>query len=337
MTGSTQTLKMKLAAGSALLALTLLAMGLKGLQLPPSFRPSPSVGPGGTQGLLLPLWLVLATVSLFALAVALLGIWVLRALWRRRRKVPDERVREQPRPGLLAQALALLITALLLGGLIYGFYRIARIPAPALQTAGPPSVSSPPVPSSREPQAPTSSSPSLLPTQPPEPFQTLRWALITLGALTALGLFTLWLQRWCARFITDVEAQQQREELAACAGRAAEELIRGGRLRDVVLRCYRDMVAILTQQAEVQMAPDMTAREFAARLRVLGLADEPVDVLTALFERVRYGGETLNESERQRAVEALRAIERRSGRPASEPTSAQAQGAPSNREGVLTP
>jgi uncharacterized protein (DUF58 family) len=50
--------------------------------------------------------------------IALLGFWALRALLRHRRKAPDERVREQPRSGPWAQALALLVTALLLAGLI---------------------------------------------------------------------------------------------------------------------------------------------------------------------------------------------------------------------------
>jgi hypothetical protein len=149
-------------------------------------------------------------------------------------------------------------------------------------------------------------------TQPPESFQTLRRALITLGTLAALGLFALWLHRRRTPSGAHVEAQQ-REKLAARAGRAADELERGGELKDVVLRCYRDMVAILTRQAEVQMAPEMTAREFADRLRALGLAGEPVETLTALFERVRYGGEAPDKAERRQAVAALQAIEGRFG------------------------
>ena len=286
------------AIGGALLlgALTLLAMGLKELRLPSGSLPPPSVGTSSQEVLsLLPPWLVLVTVVLFVSAFVLLGVWVLQALLRRRRKAPDDLTHEQSRPGLLAQVLALLITALLLSGLIYGFYHLTRLTAPTLPLAGVklPSRSSPQPPPGTPPSvltpgvAPTASAGS-------KAMGMLRWALIAVGVLAALGLLLLQLKQKRAQTLTEAEGKQ-REELAARAGQAASELAHGGELEDVVLRCYRDMVAILTRQAEVSMTPEMTAREFAARLRALSLAEEPVDVLTALFERVRYGEETLGE------------------------------------------
>lgn len=312
MTGSGRTLKMRLAVGSALLALTLLAMGLPELRLPPGSAVPPS---GGAEAPGLPLpppWLVLVIVGLVVLAVFLLGFWLLQALLSRRRKGLDELARERPHPGPLAQALALLITALLLGGLVYGLYHVARLGAPAPPSEGMPSVESPPPQARSERTSPPPPTPR--PAVPSEVGRGLRSVLVALRVLAALGVVALWLHWRRARSASHGEASQQ-EELAARAGRAAEELAQGGELGDVVLRCYRDMVAILTRRAEMRMTPEMTVREFADRLRALGLADGPVDVLTELFERVRYGGEGLGEPERRRAVEALRAIERRFGPP----------------------
>ncbi len=57
---------------------------------------------------------------------------------------------------------------------------------------------------------------------------------------------------------------------------------------DLVLRCYHEMVALLSRAERIEHAT-LTAREFTDRLRDLGLQSDAVDRLTELFELVRYG------------------------------------------------
>ncbi|OYR45710.1 MULTISPECIES: DUF4129 domain-containing protein, partial [unclassified Halorubrum] len=56
-----------------------------------------------------------------------------------------------------------------------------------------------------------------------------------------------------------------------------------------------------------------TPAEFAAAAVDAGVDAEPVGDLTAVFERVRYGGEEATEERERRAAEALRRIEERHG------------------------
>jgi hypothetical protein len=52
----------------------------------------------------------------------------------------------------------------------------------------------------------------------------------------------------------------------------------------------------------------MTPSEFAARLEQAGLPAEPVQRLTRLFEKVRYGGLRSTPTEAEEAVACLRDI-----------------------------
>ena len=76
-----------------------------------------------------------------------------------------------------------------------------------------------------------------------------------------------------------------------------------------VYRAWRDMTAVL----DVERPESSTPAEFAAAAVDAGVDEGPVADLTAVFERVRYGGEDPTEDRERRAVEALRRIERRHG------------------------
>jgi membrane protein implicated in regulation of membrane protease activity len=79
------------------------------------------------------------------------------------------------------------------------------------------------------------------------------------------------------------------EELAERAGEAADAIRSGTDPRDAVLRCYKEMCAILSREGQVHNLSALTPREFSALLRTRGMRDEHVDRLTAIFEEVRYG------------------------------------------------
>lgn len=105
-------------------------------------------------------------------------------------------------------------------------------------------------------------------------------------------------------------------DLGRIIARAAMDLEKGAELSDIVLRCYRDMCAILGRK--VALRKEMTAREFAQRLQQAGVGEEEVLRLTALFERVRYGRHVAGPDERAEAIVLLQAVERKYGKVADE-------------------
>jgi Domain of unknown function (DUF4129) len=86
------------------------------------------------------------------------------------------------------------------------------------------------------------------------------------------------------------------------------DLRRGADLRDTISRCYNEMVRVIQTERGVAREVSMTPREFEARLAASGLAANHIQRLTRLFERVRYGPQTLGAAEEQEALACLDAI-----------------------------
>ncbi len=101
-------------------------------------------------------------------------------------------------------------------------------------------------------------------------------------------------------------------DLGRIAAQAAIGLDEGKELSEIVLRCYRDMCAIMARNVAIRA--EMTAREFAGHLREAGVREEEVFKLTALFERVRYGRYIAGPEERVEAITLLKAIEDQYGK-----------------------
>lgn len=135
-----------------------------------------------------------------------------------------------------------------------------------------------------------------------------RWAVFPflLAGLAALALLGWWVKRSLG---SKREAEGALEELASLAGAAAGELRAGRSLRDVVLRCYREMSRLLSEREKVPFTQAMTAREFEARLYAIGVRHEHIARLSRLFESVRYGGRTSGPKEVAEAIACLQAIE----------------------------
>ena len=93
------------------------------------------------------------------------------------------------------------------------------------------------------------------------------------------------------------------------AGEAADRIEESSDADNEVYRAWRDMTEVL----DVDRPASSTPAEFAAAAVEAGVDEEPVTDLTAVFERVRYGGEDPTEERERRAVEALRRIEERHG------------------------
>ncbi|MEW5937461.1 MAG: DUF4129 domain-containing protein [Candidatus Thermoplasmatota archaeon] len=99
-----------------------------------------------------------------------------------------------------------------------------------------------------------------------------------------------------------------RDEAAALIQEAVMEIRAGRDLRGTVMRCYTGMVNLFEDRG-VQMRKEMTPREFQAVVMiVLGLKEESVKVLTALFEEARYSTHPITEEEKERALESLERV-----------------------------
>jgi hypothetical protein len=107
---------------------------------------------------------------------------------------------------------------------------------------------------------------------------------LSLGAGTAVALSTSWaVARWRAH-----ASRRRGGEIAWELELLAEQTLAARGDTDLVLRCYREMVDLLSRKKRIAHA-SLTPREFADRLRDLDVRTEAVDRLTELFELVRYG------------------------------------------------
>jgi hypothetical protein len=128
---------------------------------------------------------------------------------------------------------------------------------------------------------------------------------LSLGTGAALVLSSSWIvARWRA-YCSCRGNRKLRSKLEWLA----ERTLASRRNTDLVLRCYREMVDLLARNERIPHA-SLTAREFADRLRNLGLHTEAIDGLTELFELVRYGHRD-SAPFSERAVASLDRIRRR--------------------------
>jgi hypothetical protein len=106
------------------------------------------------------------------------------------------------------------------------------------------------------------------------------------------------------------ESDEETAALGAIAGQAADRIedgsADGGSGADnEVYRAWAEMTA----QLDIETGETTTPREFERQAAAAGMAPDDVRELTALFETVRYGGESVTEDREQRAVSVLRRIE----------------------------
>jgi hypothetical protein len=92
------------------------------------------------------------------------------------------------------------------------------------------------------------------------------------------------------------------------AEKAWQALKSGLDLKDVIVRCYRQMGQALQQEQGLERKDFMTTGEFENLLESAGLPHEPIHQLTRLFEAVRYGNSQPDPADEQRAIHCLEAI-----------------------------
>ncbi|MGB9861170.1 MAG: DUF4129 domain-containing protein [Candidatus Bipolaricaulaceae bacterium] len=131
------------------------------------------------------------------------------------------------------------------------------------------------------------------------------WAIYLAALVLGLGL-SLWLGPKLAKAL---EQKHTKKAIQDVAQEAVAELKRGLPVDDVVLRAWLRMVELLTLRSGMRDQPHLTPREFAESLKKLGFKHEAVDILTKLFEEVRYGHKESG-PRREQALDALAALER---------------------------
>lgn len=110
------------------------------------------------------------------------------------------------------------------------------------------------------------------------------------------------------RFDEEYDAQALRM-LGQTAGEAADRLDESGDVDNEVYRAWREM----TDHLEVDRPESSTPGEFATAAVAAGMDRQDVSELTDVFEEVRYGGLPPTSEAEERALAALRGIERSYG------------------------
>jgi hypothetical protein len=92
------------------------------------------------------------------------------------------------------------------------------------------------------------------------------------------------------------------------AEKARQALMTGLDLKDVILKCYRQMSLAVEKEQGIERKDFMTTREFEDVLEAAGMPHAPIHQLTQLFEAVRYGNWQPNPMDEQKAIDCLQAI-----------------------------
>lgn len=134
--------------------------------------------------------------------------------------------------------------------------------------------------------------------QPPE---RLIW-FVAVGFILATG--------W---FIVKIFGQKVQpshiEDSVLCQAKNAIESLRAGRdFKNAIIHCYLEMTKALQEERGIERNDDMTAREFQDWLELKGWPRVPVEKLTDLFEKVRYGQQHLGENDEKIALDSLNEI-----------------------------
>jgi hypothetical protein len=266
-----------LSLAGALVSILLLAMSLSNLQLQPG---TPFPGSGDSENSAQPVLSLppIQTYSFPALQGLLALISLFLVIYVSARLIAFVNIRKVL-PFVLA-LVALLIIVFMLPNIIPDPSPSAVSENSEVQT--PPSI--------EHPVAPVGDPPQLL----------IRFVII--GIVLGGGLIAiLMIKRWSGPTKLEDELLQDAEE-------AVKALQDGMDLRDVVVRCYMQMIHTVQKERGVERNHTMTVQEFEHQLESIGFPTTPLQQLTSLFERVRYGKKQVKDIDEQIAMESLNAI-----------------------------
>ena len=134
------------------------------------------------------------------------------------------------------------------------------------------------------------------------------WLLYVLSgaAISAGGLLIYFMYR------NVLESKFKRTEVIEQAQNALNEIKSGSEINNTIIRCYANMCKVLDREHGIRRHVSMTSREFEHNLVRIGLPEAPIQELTRLFEKVRYGSNLDTQPERESAISCMQAIIRSS-------------------------
>lgn len=123
---------------------------------------------------------------------------------------------------------------------------------------------------------------------------------VVIGVATIV-IFNRFVDRW-------FQPKTNLEEIADIARSALDDLSKNKESRNVIIRSYTRMNAAVNQYRGIAREEAMTPSEFASYLEKEGLPGEAINGLTRVFEKVRYGGQSVSTEEVKEAKQCLTSI-----------------------------
>ena len=270
-----------LLGAAGLVALLLLAAGLPQIRFHDSL-PLPGIQPSTPSdfGTLLPgsetFFLVFGLIILFLVPISILFLLM----------SPEGRKR------LITHAIQILLI------LIFAYFASRNLDSKPLEPAEPPAAGA--LGDSDRNSVPPENSP-----------EWLVWVLsLTAAGMLLAGGYQIW-ARWQSRGLL----QTPTDDLASSASQALADLRDGKEFKEVILRCYQQMVEIAAADKQLPRPEFVTPGEFIAVLKSSGLPAQAVEQLTHLFEFARYSLHPATPAQNAEAVACLEAITQTLQRP----------------------
>jgi hypothetical protein len=138
-------------------------------------------------------------------------------------------------------------------------------------------------------------------TSPLGPVSPLLFWLVGIGLLVICILVGVWI-------LTLSRRARPIDLVGFEAEKAWQALKTGLDLKDVIIKCYRQMSLALEKEQGIERKDFMTTGEFENLLESAGIPYEPIHQLTRLFDAVRYGNWQPNPVDEQKAIQCLEAI-----------------------------
>jgi hypothetical protein len=132
---------------------------------------------------------------------------------------------------------------------------------------------------------------------PPAMFWLVGIGLLAIGILAGVWILTSSSRRALPIALVGLEAEKAWKALKTGLG-----------LKDVIIKCYRQMSLALEKERGIERKEFMTTGEFEGLLEAAGIPHKPIHQLTHLFEAVRYGNWQPNPVDEDDAIRCLEAI-----------------------------
>lgn len=134
------------------------------------------------------------------------------------------------------------------------------------------------------------------------PAKLFLWVKVFL--LLAISILMGWL-------VIHIFKQKQKENAITVEVESAILAItNGGDLGGIIVRCYSNMEKIVSQERGIDRNQSVTPHEFQNYLIREGIPIEPILQLTTLFEKARYGKQSMTEQDEHDALNSLAAIQK---------------------------